>query len=180
VSTSLRRSAVPVDPRLLLDAVRTRLAAEDHPERSAMLRTYLQHLEAEFRGDVDEAMHTLVARPRFRFWCGFRDPDGPLVLTRDVIRENYTRAFADGFPPVHIDVERFIVSEDGLVLQGEQHAIVPGEQLRALGLAVAGGADHYCVTRFALLVEFRDGAMVGEDHYWPLPHTIVEIEEDGS
>jgi hypothetical protein len=175
---TIRRADVPVDPTRLLDAVRRRLADEDHPERAAMLQTYLHHLEAEFRGDVDEAMHTLVALPRFRFWCGFRNPDAPLVLARQAIRDNYTRAFAGGFPPVHIDVERFIVSEDGLVLQGEQHAIVPGEQLAALGLAVSADAEHYCVTRFALLVEFRDGVMVGEDHYWPLPHTVMQIEED--
>jgi hypothetical protein len=180
MTTTMRRSAVPVDPARLLDAVRRRLADEADPRHAAMLRTYLHHLEAEFRGDVDEAMHTLVALPRFRFWCGFRNPDAPLVLARATIRENYTRAFAGGFPPVHIDVERFIVSEDGLVLQGEQHAIVPGAQLAALALDVSSEADHYCVTRFALLVEFRDGLMVGEDHYWPLPHTIVEIEADGA
>jgi hypothetical protein len=178
MTTTIRRSEVPVDPSRLLDSVRRRLATEDDPQHVAMLRTYLHHLEAEFRGDVDEAMHTLVALPRFRFWGGFRDPDGPLVLSRDVIRDNYTRAFAAGFPPVHIDVERFIVSDDGLVLQGEQHAIVSGEQLAALGLDVAQAADHYCVTRFALLVEFCDGLMVGEDHYWPLPHTVIEVEEE--
>jgi hypothetical protein len=78
---------------------------------------------------------------------------------------------------VHIDVQRFVAADDGLVLEGEQHAIVPGRQLSALGFDVNSDAEHYCVTRFALLIEFRDGAMVGEDHYWPLPHTVLEITD---
>ena len=180
MTATIARGDVPVDARRLLDAVRARLAVEQRPEAVGMLATYLEHLDAEFAGDVDSAMHTLVAAPRFRFWCGFRNPDGPLSLPRPAIRSNYERAFANGFPPVHIDVRRFIVSDDGLVLQGEQHAIVPGAQLAALGLDVRADADHYCVTSFALLVEFCDGAMVGEDHYWPLPHTVLDIVDGAS
>ena len=180
MTATIARGDVPVDARLLLDAVRMRLAAEERPEAVDMLATYLEHLDAEFVGDVDSAMHTLVAAPRFRFWCGFRNPDGPLSLPRAAIRSNYERAFAHGFPPVHIDVRRFIVSDDGLVLQGEQHAVVPGAQLAALGFDVRSDADHYCMTSFALLVEFRDGAMVGEDHYWPHPHTVLEIVDGAS
>jgi hypothetical protein len=172
------RSQLTVDPSHLLDAVRAKIATTTNPTHLAMLSTYLAHMEAEFRADIDTAMHTLVAEPVFRFWCGFRDASGPLALPRATIRSNYERVFANGFPRLEIAVERFLVSDDGLVLEGEQLSIVAGDQLIDQGLEAERGKDYYCVCRFALVVEFLDGMMVGEDHYWPRPHTILEIVED--
>lgn len=177
---TIPRSQAVVTPTHLLDAVRTKLAITTEPAHVAMLDTYLAHMEAEFVADVDTAMHTLVAEPVFRFWCGYRDPTGPLALPRPTIRSNYERVFANGFPNIEIVVERFIVSDDGMVLQGDQLSIVPGQQLLDQGIAATPGKDYFCTCRFALLVEFLDGLMVGEDHYWPPPHTMLEIVEDGA
>jgi len=178
VADTIARSDVHVDPVHLLDAVRAQLDVTTDPGHIATLTTYLAHMQAEFDGDIDSAMHTLVAEPVFRFWCGYRDVDGPMQIHRSTIRSNYERAFGNGFPQLEIAVERFLVSDDGLVLQGDQHAVVAGEQLRAQGLDTDRSKDYYCITRFALLVEFSDGVMIGEDHYWPLPHTMLEIVED--
>jgi hypothetical protein len=179
MTETIGRSQVPVRPQGIIDAVQ-RLMSETHDlGHRAMLTTYLRHIEAEFSGDVDLAMSTLVAEPVFRFWCGFRDPDEPVALPRPIIRRNYARVFAGGFPPIEIVPERVIVSDDGLVLEGEQHSIVPGSQLVEQGVAAFDDAkDYYLVCRFALLIEFQDGLMVGEDHYWPLPFRLYEIVED--
>lgn len=175
---TVARSQAQADPTHLLDAVRDKIASTSDPVHLAKLRTYLRHMEAEFAGDIDEAMHTLVAEPRFRFWCGFRDPHGPLVLRHPTIRANYQVAFGAGFPPVEIVVRHFIVSDDGLVIHGEQLTIVDGLPLSMLGIAATPGKQYHLTTRFVLLVEFEDGLMIGEDHYWPLPHIVNEIVED--
>lgn len=176
---TILRSAVPVDPVHLLETVQKKITETTDASQLAKLNTYLAHMQAEFAGDIDAAMRTLVAEPVFRFWCGYRDPDGPLVLQRPTIRSNYEVAFGVRFPDVEIIPERFIVSDDGLVIQGEQLSIVPGQYLLAQGVTTAKpGKDYFCRCRFALLVEFLDDVMVGEDHYWPPPHTMLEIVED--
>jgi hypothetical protein len=178
MADTIGRSQLTIDPRHLLDAVEAKLAGTTDPRHRAMLGTYLAHMQAEFRADIDTAMHTLVAEPVFRFWCGYRDADGPMALHRPTIRANYERGFANGFPYLEIAVERFLIGDDGLVLQGDQHAVVSGAQLLEQGVEAEHGKDYYCISRFALLVEFRDGLMVGEDHYWPCPHVVREIVED--
>ncbi|HRE03078.1 MAG TPA: hypothetical protein PLV68_17395, partial [Ilumatobacteraceae bacterium] len=136
------------------------------------------HMEAEFAADIDTAMHTLVAEPVFRFWCGYRDPDGPAILARPVIRANYERVFATGFPMIEIVPERFLVSDDGIVLEGEQRSLLGGRQLLDQGITAEAMEQYYVLCRFALLIEFADDLMVGEDHYWPLPHTVLKIVDD--
>ena len=180
MAETIHRSKAVVDPNHILEALRAKMAATTNPTHVAMLATYLAHMEAEFDSDIDRAMQTLVAEPVFHFWCGYRDPKGPLALRRPAIRSNYERVFSSGFPAIEIVPERFIVSDDGLVMEGEQLSIVPGQQLVERGIDAMPGKEYYVVCRFALLVEFCDGLMVGEDHYWPPPHTILEIVEDGS
>jgi hypothetical protein len=178
MTDTIARSQAVVTPRHLIDALHEKILTTTNQAHIANLCTYLGHTEAEFASDVDAAMHTLVAEPAFRFWCGYRDPDRPLVLRRPTIRSNYERVFANGFPMIEIVPERFIVSDDGLVLEGQQLSIVGGQQLVDQHVEATPGKEYYCVCRFALLVEFVDGVMVGEDHYWPRPHTVLEIVED--
>ena len=135
----------------------------------------MDHLEAEFAADVDEAMHTLVAAPVFRFWCGYRDADGPTALPGPVIRANYERVFAHGFPAIEIRPDRLLVSDDGIAIEGEQHSVLDGVQLRARGIDVDDAGRFHVVCRFALVIEFVDDLMVGEDHYWPLPFSVTEL-----
>jgi hypothetical protein len=178
VVDTIRRADALVQPRHIPQAVRAKLAATSDPRHAAMLQTYLDHTEAEFAADVDTAMHTLVAEPVFRFWCGYRNPTGAMALQRSTIRANYERVFANGFPMIEIVPERFLVSNDGLVIEGEQRSIVLGRQLLDQGIDADAGKEYYLVCRFVLLVEFCDDLMVGEDHYWPRPHTVLEIVDD--
>lgn len=176
---TIARSGVSVQASGIVAVVRRLMTETENRDHLEMLQTYVDHIEAEFDGDVDLAMSTLVAQPVFRFWCGFRDSDEDLALPRPIIRRNYERLFPNGFPPIEILPQRAIVSDDGLVLEGEQHSVVSGAQLLEQRVAEADpDKEYYLVCRFALLVQFLDGLMVGEDHYWPLPFRVLEIVDD--
>src|SRR5450759_3846725 len=74
-----------------------------------------------------------------------------------------------------MDIDRFLVSRHGTVMDGHIRMMSYGADLRVLGEDVKDDSWYVVGTRIALFFPFKDGLMTGEDAYIDHLATIEEM-----
>jgi len=159
-----------------IDQVEAHKQQLDDPELRAMCDTFVRHVKTEWVGDLDATFATMVAEPVYRHWGGFTNRTGPVEHHRETIRQIYAAPVErfGRYPPADMEIDRFLVSHEAIVMDGRIRMMSYGEDLRTLGEDVKADSWYVVTTRIALFFPFRDGLMTGEDAY--IDHLAV-IEE---
>ncbi len=159
-----------------VDQVEAHKQQLDDPELRAMCDTFIRHVKTEWVGDLDTTFATMVPEPVYRNWGGFTNRSGPVVHRLETIRQIYSTPIErfGHYPPADMEIDRFLVSRDAIVMDGQIRMMTYGEDLRTLGEDVDADTWYIVTTRIALFFPFRDGLMTGEDAY--IDH-LAEIEE---
>jgi hypothetical protein len=165
-----------VNGQTWVDQIEARKAQLHDPELWAMCDTFIRHIKTEWVGDLDATFATMVPQPVYRNWGGFTNRTGPVVFDLEAIKQIYgTPVQRFGYyPPADMEIERFLVSKEAIVMDGQIRMMSFGEDLHALGEDVKADSWYIVTTRIALFFPFRDGLMTGEDAY--IDHLAV-IEE---
>lgn len=154
----------------VIDATKTwrlveeRLGRETSPRKRQILANVLAHMRAEAVPDLDGLMTTLGEHPEYHFWgpAGDTGPKG-----RQAVREFYTAFANSGATNLEYDVERLVVDDDCVVLEGVMRIIYPGTTLNAMGRTVEDAAGYYLYEdRMVIFWPYdADGMLIGEDSY---------------
>ncbi len=160
-----------------VDQVEERKQQLDDPELRAMCDTFIRHVKTEWIGDLDATFATMVPDPVYRNWGGFTNRRGPVEHHLEEIRAIYgTPVDRFGhYPPADMDIERFLVSRDAIVMDGQIRMMSYGADLRSLGEDVDEATWYVVTTRIALFFPFRDGLRTGADAYIDHLATIEEM-----
>jgi hypothetical protein len=135
------------------------------PERAANVELRLEHIRAEKAQDVDRIMAHMTDDVLFRRFGAVGNMAE--TMNYDDIRAMFTRAFATGWPEFEMDTERFVVTDDMVLEDGDMYMTLDPAAL-ALRTDVPDdvGEGKLLVTyRLAVFFEFRDGKMCREDTY---------------
>jgi hypothetical protein len=120
--------------------VEERLAREQSPRKRALLENVLAHMKAESVPDLDGLMTTLAPNPDYHFW----GPDGDTgPKGTEAVRSFYTAFASSGAHRLEYDVERVVVDDDCVVLEGVMRIIYPGRTLAAMGRTVDDADGWY-------------------------------------
>jgi hypothetical protein len=168
--------AATVSGQKWVDQIEARKAELDDPDLRAMCDTFIRHVKTEWVGDLDATFATMVPEPVYRNWGGFTNRTGPVEHHLDAIKQIYgTPVERFGYyPPADMDIDRFLVSRDAIVMDGTIRMMSYGGDLRALGEDVKDDSWYVVETRIALFFPFKEGLMTGEDAY--IDH-LASIEE---
>jgi hypothetical protein len=168
-----------------LEFFRQRRDELTNPDHIAKMDTWIKHVAAEYVHDWDLTMATMTPDGVSRSWGG-----GPLFemlgssLTNHDRRTLYERVAKEeghnAFKFVAMETERFFVGDDGIVVEGILWNVVPGDHVDAWGAEIPDGGDPngtFAIgVRMALFLSFKDGLVVGEDHYLDSKQLVVELD----
>lgn len=135
----------------------------------AMADIVLRHLACEVRTrDLDALMDTLSDQPTYYRRGGMLCSEEPAVsVGRDAALRAYSDLMRTGFPAFEIDIDRFIVDDDGVYFAGPMAMVWNGAQLEDQGMrGVNPSATYLETTHTAHLLPFRDGRMDGEHVFY--------------
>jgi ABC-type branched-subunit amino acid transport system ATPase component len=162
-----------VDPRRWAARIRAD-AVGQAPAHQAMLTTWASFLDAKYEGDVDQMRALLAPDASIRSWGADRlvPPAGDL-RGADAIVAAWEDLMSDGAaPPEELEIDRLLVSDDGIAMDGTYRGVLPARAVPALAPA---GADQVLVTvRAAVLVRGSGELIDGYDVYWDLHYQVSD------
>lgn len=156
--------AMAVDKTKTWRKVEERLARETSPRKKALLENVIAHMKAEAIPDLDGLMATLAPEPQYHFW----GPDGDFGPKGTANVRAYYEAFAkSGAHRLEYDVERIVVDDDCVVLEGVMRMIYPGRTLVAAGRSIDDPDGWYLYEdRMVTFWPYdADGRLTAEDSY---------------
>lgn len=154
------------DPSKTVAKVDEKIAATSNPRHLKMLRNFREHLILETGGkDVDALMATQIEEPYYRFWGSGTGDYGPKGGAS--VRAHYQGMVDMGTYRLQQDVDRLMVDDNYVFVDGELHILFPGKTCIAWGLNVDDPeADYIYSYRSATLFKYDDeGNCYGEDTY---------------
>ncbi len=156
--------SMAVDKTKTWRKVEERLAAEPSERKRTILANVLAHMKAEAVPDLDGLMTTLAPNPQYHFWgpAGDSGPKGT-----DAVRAFYAAFASSGAHRLEYDVERLVVDDHCVVLEGVMRIIYPGRTLAAMGRPV-NDVDAWYLYEDRMITFWPyddDGLLVGEDSY---------------
>lgn len=155
-----------VDPSKMVAQIDAKIAKTSNPRHRAMLENFREHAMAEVSGvDVETIMRTQVAEPQYHFWGMGNGDHGPKGGA--AVRAHYQRLIDLGFYRLQHDLERIVVDDNHIFLDGELHMVWSGRALRSVGVEVDDPAADYLYSyRAANVFSYDDeGNCIGEDAY---------------
>jgi hypothetical protein len=135
------------------------------PERAAIVDVRREHVVAEKAQDVDRIMAHMTDDVLFRRFGAVGNMAES--MNYDEIRAMFTKAFATGWPDFEMEPERFVVTDNMVLEDGDMWMTLDPAAL-ALRADVPddiGGSKLLVTYRLAVIFEFRDGKMSREDSY---------------
>jgi branched-chain amino acid transport system ATP-binding protein len=163
-----------VDPRRWADRIRADVAGQV-PKHQAMLTTFASFLDAKYEGDLDQMRARLAPGACVRSWgTDRRVPPAEFIEGGDAIVAAWQDLLSDGAaPPEELEIDRLLVSDDGIAMDGTYRGMLPARAVPALA---PDGADQVLVTvRAALLVRFSGELIDGYDVYWDLHYQASRV-----
>ena len=156
--------SMAVDKTKTWRKVEERLAIEPSERKRTILANVLAHMKAESIPDLDGLMTTLAPNPQYHFWgpTGDTGPKGTAA-----VRAFYTAFANSGAHRLEYDVERLVVDDDCVVLEGIMRIVYPGRTLAAMGRAV-DDADCWYLYEDRMVTFWpydADGMLLAEDSY---------------
>jgi len=161
-----------------LDQLREVRAHFSGEQQLAMLDTVSNHIRAEWIDlDIDATMGTMSPHPRARVFgaSGAR----PGLDGYQAIRENYLRQFKHGQNGGGIEIQRILIDEDAIFLQGNiVHTLaVAASGWPALADApVEAGRTAIVRKSAALVLPFEEGKVAAEFCYYNDAYTAADID----
>jgi hypothetical protein len=139
-----------------------------------MLRTWASFLDAKYEGDVDQMRALLAPDASIRSWgADRRVPPAADLQGADAIVAAWEDLMTDGVaPPEELEIDRLLVSDDGIAMDGTYRGVLPARAVPALAPA---GPDQVLVTvRAAVLVRGSGELIDGYDVYWDLHYQVSD------
>lgn len=148
-----------------LKPIDERIAATSNPRHLALLRNFREHLLAEIAADVEAIMKTQCPEPQYHFYGSGRGDTGPKGQAQ--VRAFYQNIFDSGYNKLRHVIDRFIIDDRSLFLEGDMHIVFPGRALRAMGVEVddVNAKYVYSYRQSAIFHYDANGICTGEDTY---------------
>lgn len=157
------------NPRAGYEFAAPRLGSFDSPRRNAIYRNYVDHVDTESRGDYAGLMAT-CSRKR-QSYASYFSPAGPttgLPQSYAELERYYRDLIASNTYLLHREVDKLIVGDDELLVDGVIHQLYPGPLLVARGLPLDPKRVYQLTARVAVVFVFdEDGQGAGEHAYAP-------------
>ncbi len=156
--------SIAVDKTKTWREVERRIATETSERKRTILKNVLAHMKAESIPDLDGLMTTLAPNPQYHFWgpAGDTGPKGT-----EAVRAFYTAFANSGAHRLEYDVERLVVDDDCVVLEGVMRIVYPGQTLATMGRPVDDPNGWYLYEdRMITFWPYdADGLLLAEDSY---------------
>ncbi len=163
------------DPMNIVKVARAHLETIEEPRRRQILQNFIDHAEAEGRGDYERLMASCSKKKQeyATFGSEFGAPQSYAEL-----EEHYRGLIASNIYLIHFEVEKLVVGTDVVFVEGIVHQLYPGELLKPIfGIEVDDPSAVYQLTkRTALTFVFdEDGLGAGEQAYSDGPTTLDDL-----
>jgi branched-chain amino acid transport system ATP-binding protein len=161
-----------VEPERWISRVRAAQAGQA-PGHREMLSAWASFLQAKSGGDLDRMRWLLAPDAFVRSWGADRRlPPAGYLEGADQIVAAWGELCAPGHvPPEELEVERLLVSDDGLAMDGTYRVVHPAAAVPAL--VTEGAGDVLVSVRAAILVRFSGALIAGYDIYWDIHYTVT-------
>ena len=176
------------DPDYLANFVRENIYPKLQTERQRLVcQNFLDHATAEAKGDYDALMKTCsLKRQDYRRWGQGDDGkmEGIQPSSYEELEVFYGQLVTFNLFCIHLELEKFIVGEDTLVLEGNVHQLYHGSMLPvAFGIEPDDEEAVYMLTiRMCLFFIFdEDGMGCGEQSYTngdPTKDSFVKVPHE--
>lgn len=163
------------DPMAVAKVARRHLETIREPRRRQILENFIEHAEAEGRGDY-EALMASCSRKRQQY--ATHGSAFPAPQSYAELEEHYRNLIAMNLYLIHFEVEKLVVGEDVVFVEGLVHQLYPGQLIEPLfGLEVEDSKAVYQLTkRTALSFVFdEEGKGAGEHAYADGPTTLDDL-----
>jgi len=163
------------DTMAVAKVARRHLETIREPRRRQILENFIEHAEAEGRGDY-EALMASCSRKRQTY--ATHGSDFPAPQSYAALEEHYRNLIAMNLYLIHFEVEKLAVGDDVVFVEGIVHQLYPGQLVEPLfGVSVQDPDAVYQLTkRTALTFVFdEDGKGAGEHAYTDGPTTADDL-----
>lgn len=166
-----------IDPSNTWAPLEQRLAVTTNDRHRAVLEVVIEHMKGEAAPDLERVMGTLSAEPDYHFWMGGQDV-GP--KTTGGVRTYYLNFMATNTNVLEFEIDRLVVDDDCLVIEGDMKQLYPGAQTAILGLEVDDPAADYLVVYRQCLLWPMDagGKIIGEDSYFGGVRSVTKVARE--
>ncbi|WP_018178901.1 nuclear transport factor 2 family protein [Jongsikchunia kroppenstedtii] len=166
-----------IDPSKTWKLLEERLATTTNPRHKQILEIVLEHAQAEAKPDLDGLMATLAPNPDYHFWNDGHDV-GP--KTTEGVRAYYTAFVESKSNILEFDLDRLLVDDEGLMMEGYLRQIYPGAYAAQLGFPIDDPDAAYFIEFRQLIVwpVDADGKIIGEDSYHSGPSRIEKLTQE--
>jgi hypothetical protein len=166
---------------LATSQLRERLAKTESPRQRKLLEVSIKHIQAEAEVDLDTVFETISKDAHWHFWVDGRDlgPKGKEAVCASYVDAGHTvNRMVNEF-----DIERIILDEDTLVLEGVYHVLQPGFVTKSRGFLIDDDSldSAYLVDiRVVILSALGSDGLLGEEtmYYTFNPADVRKISED--
>jgi len=137
--------------------------------RNAIFDNYVAHVETEGRGDYAGLMAT--CSKKMQTYAGYFSPAGPsagMPQSYAELEKYYHDLVVSNTYLIHREVDKLIVGDDELLVDGILHQLYPGRVLAGRGLKLDPKRVYQLTARIAVVFLFdEDGLGAGEHAYAP-------------
>ncbi|MCY4427497.1 MAG: hypothetical protein OXC05_10780 [Halieaceae bacterium] len=133
------------------------------PRRRQILQNFIDHATAECNGDHDALMASCSRkRQSYAYWAtGAKDGRDGLPQSYEELVPYYRGLIEANMHLIHLDVEKLIVGDDDLMVEGIVHQLIRGNQAPLMGLEVDDPGAVYQLSRRTLIIFVFDEDSLG-------------------
>jgi hypothetical protein len=173
------------DPRAGYDQVAPLLGTFGSERRNQIFRNYVDHVDAESRGDYDALMATCSRRRQWYvnpFGSAAQNAGQPQSYAE--LEVHYRRLVESNTYLIHRRrLDKLIVGDDQLFLDGVMHQLYPGRALVERGMEADPSTVYQLTARVCVVFLFDEDGMgmgehgyscgIGRDSYTPVADELV-------
>ena len=163
------------DPLAVAKVARRYLETIQEPRRRQILENFIEHAEAEASGRYEDLMASCSRKRQQYATFG---SEFPAPQSYEALETHYHGLIAMNIYLIHFEVEKLIVGDDELFVDGLVHQLYPGALVKQLfGLPVDDESAVYQLTkRTGIVFVFdEDGKGAGEQAYSDGPTTLEDF-----
>ncbi len=167
-----------IEPRKMLDQIDAKIAATSNPRHQSMLKNFREHVAAELDGrDLNRIMRTLVPEPQYHWWGMGLGDVGP--KGKAAVEAHYRQMLDEGFNLHQHELNRIVVDDTNIFLDGPIHIVFPGKALKNMGFPVEDIDAFYLFSYHAwALFQYDDsGKFTCEDSYMDGAMTMERLKK---
>lgn len=174
----------PVDmrdfnPNNVVDVAKNYLKTLKNPRQRQILENFIDHAEAEANGQYQRLMKSCSRKSQhYSAYGAGGDYSSHLPQSYAALEEHYYGLIAANIYLIHFDVEKLIVGENELVVEGIVHQLHTGDMIKAIhNIDVNDPRAVYQLTKRTCIffIFDEDGNGAGEEAYSNGPITAADI-----